>query len=243
MADISFDRPSIDSQEEEKTAHDKANKGVGEATHEKNKTEGNTTGLYNEQLNTDPTQLYKQVNSNIAKDGAQYGSLTGKDFSNTLKLSREADAYNNTRAPVHITQRLFHDPTIQQLQKPRIETEEMREMDRNRQLDLNQKQLAQALQDAVNHKDLDAYKQYYAQLYGIQLTDYDARLLMRKEERLGEMRNIFSKGLDEHSKLFNRWYTFNTWEAIYNLVGKDRTQALSLFNILFGGTALPTCLY
>ena len=114
-------------------------------------------------------------------------------------------------------------------------------MDRNRQLDLNQKQLAQALQDAVNHKDLDAYKQYYEQLYGIQLTDYEARLLMRREERFGEMHNIFNKGLDEHSKLFNRWFTFDTWQAIYNLVGGDRTKALSILQVLLpSATALPT---
>ena len=56
-------------------------------------------------------------------------------------------------------------------------------MQKSRELDLNQKRMSQALQDAVAHKDYDAYKQLFQAMYGIELSTAQAEQMIRSAAR------------------------------------------------------------
>lgn len=177
----------INSQTVDDTVGGYADSGVGSYWGENNKADEVAKGYEQEQHNTDPEYLNKWQNSDYARDGGQYGRANNRSYNTTLQLSREGDAYNNRPAPSYTNAHRVqgagagHGVTLTDasLQRPKIETEEMREMQKSRQLDLNQKQLAQSLQAAVNRKDLDAFIQLFQQRYNMNLTRYQADLAMR----------------------------------------------------------------
>lgn len=183
----SGDQPAVtNSSTVDNTVGGYANSGVSAYGDEHKKADDYAKGLYDEQLKTDPTSLNKNQNAIYSEDGGQYGRANRRSYETTLQLSREADAYNNkpTEQVLHWTpgasgQIMGGGSLVDPYNRPKIETEEMREMQKSRQLDLNQKQLAQALQDAVNHKDYNAFIQLFQQRYNMNLTRYQADLAMR----------------------------------------------------------------
>lgn len=235
-----WENPPVDNKQTMSQVEDKANKGVKEIDNATDKTQARMYGKANEQYNTPKSKLDPNAGKNIAKTGGQYGSLNGKTFSHTLNLMRQADAYNNKptenihRIGLHGVQDL--GPAYN---RPQIETEEMREMQRNRQLDLTQKTLAVQLQDAVNHKDLNAFIQLYQQLYNTEITRNQAEILMRQWTRQQEMSNILMKDITTFNAYFRRYFSEETCRYIHDLAIKRPTLARMLTQAVFDGFMPP----
>lgn len=218
---------------------DKSKKEIGESTD--TAAEG-TRGLEQQQHGTDKEYLNENQKANYAKDGGQYGRVNNRDYGTTLRLAREADAYNN-RPQAHVTSNYgIHNGGIQDMgtlmEKPKIETMETRAMDQSFNLDTNQKQLAQALQDAVNHKDLDAFQQLYKQLYGIELDRMTAEIEMTKFARQQLSLDTIRRDLDEFEAYLKRGLDAQSAATIAAIMRSDDILGAQLSAMLGGGVTL-----
>ena len=184
---------------------DKADRAIGQYNQAKDKASEGFHNIANDQYETDPTSLNKNQDAIYSEDGGQYGRANRRSYETTLQLSREADAYNNKPTE----QLSFGGPSgatgvnsttlVDPYNRPKIETEEMREMQKSRQLDLNQKQLAQDLQAAINRKDYDAFKQLYQSLTGLTLSNYQLETGMRTFQN----QQLIQQALFKDSAVFN----------------------------------------
>lgn len=200
-----------------------------------------TKGLMNEQINTPGSKLNKQgQNANNAKGGGMYGMFNNRNYGTTLKLARQADAYN--ARPIGHVERSNWKQAAQDagtlVDKPQLNTMEQRAMEQTQQLDTNQKQLAQALQAAVFAKDLDAFKSAYAQLYQVNLTDLAARNMMASMLYQQRLSNFYAKDLQRFMPMFNQWNVGQQLSALYQLSQINNPFA-SAFMTRLGFTPWP----
>lgn len=238
--DKSFSSPdtkgkALDKQTDE--ALYKSSKEIGQTT---DASSTRTEGLRDELSAYDKSKLSINHGKNIAKTGGEYGSLNNKDYSSTLRLMRRADAYNNRpqqKALMFNYGGINGPGSLTEIDKerPRLETEEMREMERNRQLDLNQKQLAQSLQDAVNHQDLELFIASYKQRFGIELDREQAELEMRKWARQQQ----YTDTIKRNWALFERDFGADTAKRLYGLVEEDPYLGGTISAVLMGQNVLP----
>ena len=196
-----------------------------------------------EVINTPGQTLNPQEDQkgNYAKTGGSKGSLTGKDFSNTLNLMRRADKYNNKPVENMIHYGSYKGSGIQNLgtgyERPKIETEEMREMERNRALDAQQKQLMVQLQDAINRKDVEAFKSAYEQIFGITLSETQIIEAMRQWTQQQQITNTATKDIASWQKKFMRSFDEETLNYLMQLSETDNQLSQLLTNAMYG---LPT---
>lgn len=196
-----------------------------------------------EAINTPGQKLNPQEDQegNYAKTGGSKGSLTGKDFSSTLNLMRRADKYNNKPVENMIHYGSYKGSGIQNLgtgyDRPKIETEEMREMERNRALDLQQKQLMVQLQDAINRKDVEAFKSAYEHIFGITLSETQIIEAMRQWTQQQQITNTATKDVTSWQKDFVRAFDMETLEYLMQLSTTDNQLSQLLANAMYG---LPT---
>lgn len=196
-----------------------------------------------EVINTPGQTLNPQEDQkgNYAKTGGSKGSLTGKDFSNTLNLMRRADKYNNKPVENMIHYGSYKGSGIQNLgtgyERPKIETEEMREMERNRALDAQQKQLMVQLQDAINRKDVEAFKSAYEQIFGITLSETQIIEAMRQWTQQQQITNTATKDIASWQKKFIRSFDEETLNYLMQLSETDNQLSQLLSNAMYG---LPT---
>ncbi len=210
--------------------------------HDANKKAADETRKYEEeQHKTDKSKLDPNANKNVAKGESQYGVFNDRDYSTTLRLAREADRYNNrpTEHVMGIGTRKTGGNKDYGLgyDRPKIQTMETRAMDQAQQLDTQQKSAAIALQDAVNRKDLEAFKMAYMQLHGIALSDRDATVAMTNMIRTSETQQILAQGMD----YFKRAFGTETGTALYNLSQSENNPMLAnmLGQIITGGVVPP----
>lgn len=210
--------------------------------HDSNKKAADETRKYEEeQHKTDKSKLDPNANKNVAKGESQYGMFNDRDYSTTLRLAREADRYNNrpTEHVMGIGTRKTGGNKDYGLgyDRPKIQTMETRAMDQAQQLDTQQKGAAIALQDAVNRKDLEAFKMAYMQLHGIALSDRDATVAMTNMIRTSETQQILAQGMD----YFKRAFGTETGTALYNLSQSENNPMLAnmLGQIITGGVVPP----
>lgn len=196
-----------------------------------------------EVINTPGQELNPQEDQkgNYAKTGGSKGSLTGKDFSSTLNLMRRVDKYNNKPVENMIHYGSYKGSGIQNLgtgyDRPKIETEEMREMERNRALDLQQKQLMVQLQDAINRKDVEAFKSAYEQIFGITLSETQIIEAMRQWTQQQQITNTATKDVASWQKKFMRSFDEETLNYLMQLSETDNQLSQLLSNAMYG---LPT---
>ena len=210
--------------------------------HDTNKKAADETRKYEEeQHKTDKSKLDPNANKNVAKGESQYDMFNNRDYSTTLRLAREADRYNN-RPAEHVmgigTRKTGGNKDYGLgYDRPKIQTMETRAMDQAQQLDTQQKSAAIALQDAVNRKDLEAFKMAYMQLYGITLSDRDATVAMTNMIRTTETQQILAQGMD----YFKRAFGTETGTALYNLSQSEDNPMLAnmLSQIITGGVVPP----
>ena len=238
-----FYKPKLVDQTARDDRQGQTDKFSGELNNAVNTADTETQGLYGEQLDTNKSRLNPWQKSNYATDGGQYGRWNNRNYARTLRLAREADAYNN--APREKVQSVgtFRTGGPRDFgyayDKPKLETMETRAMDQTVNLDTNQKQLAQSLQDAVNHKDYNAFIQAYAQRYGLVLSKEQAEVAMRQFSRQSEIQQILSKDLTQFQQEFMRGFNAETAATVYNLAGQNEKYAVLLADILLG-TATPS---
>lgn len=220
--------------------NDKKDQAVSEIKTANEKASDKTRSLEQEQYNKDKSELDENAGKNIAKGESQYGMLNNRDYSTTLRLAREADRYNNrpTEHVMGIGTRKTGGNKDYGLgyDRPKIQTMETRAMDQAQQLDTQQKNAAIALQDAVNRKDLEAFKMAYMQLHGITLSERDAIVTMTNMIRGAESQHILAQGMD----YFKRAFGTETGTALYNLSqGDDSMLANMIGQIITGGVVPP----
>lgn len=184
---------------------------------------------------TDPEKLNKNQKANYAKDGGQYDRFNNRDYSTTLRLAREADFYNN-KPQEHM---YFMGPDGPQdlgtgYERPELKTMETRAMDQSIELDTNQKKLAQELQDAVNHKDLDAFIAAWKQKYGIELDRAQAKREMRRYERQELIQDLLSKNRTKFDAEFMRGFNSVTATTLHNMLQSQPELANMLAGVLLG---------
>ena len=192
--------------ETEKEVNDKKDQAVSEINEANKKASDETRSLEQEQYNKDKSELDENAGKDIAKGESQYGMFNDRDYSTTLRLAREADRYNNIPKEhvIGIGTRKTGGNKDYGLgyDRPNVQTMETRAMDQAQQLDTQQKSAAIALQDAANHKNLEAFKMAYMQLYGITLSDRDATVAMTQMARTAETQQILSQGMDYFKRAF-----------------------------------------
>ena len=240
---VRFEEPALKNKEAEKIIEghsDKATQQISDAAEtgkEKIRKERD------EVINTPGQELNPQEDQkgNYAKTGGSKGSLTGKDFSSTLNLMRRADKYNNKPVENMIHYGSYKGSGIQNLgtgyERPNIETEEMREMERNRALDTQQKQLMVQLQDAINRKDVEAFKSAYEQIFGITLSETQIIEAMRQWTQQQQITNTATKDITSWQKKFMRSFDEETLDYLMQLSEKDNQLSQLLSNAMYG---LPT---
>lgn len=159
-----------------------------------------TRGYTQEQYDTDPTSLNKNQNANYAKDGGQFGRFNNRDYNTTLRLAREADAYNAMPVDhMFIGTRGGVQDLGTGIDKPKLETMETRAMDQAIQLDTEQKQKGIDLQAKVNAKDWEAFKDNFKQLYEANMHTMDKEQMYATEARVKQL----AQYLDKDKQLFN----------------------------------------
>lgn len=219
--------------------NDKKGQAVSEINEANKKAADETRKYEQEQYNKDKSELDPNANKNIAKGESQYGMFNDRDYSTTLRLAREADRYNNrpTEHVVGIGTRKTGGIKDYGLgyDRPKISTMETRAMDQAQQLDTQQKNAAIALQDAVNRKDLEAFKMAYMQLYGITLSERDAIVAMTNMIRGAESQQILAQGMD----YFKRAFGTETGVALYNLSQSDNTMLANMLGQIITGGVVP----
>lgn len=230
-----YSQPSIANQEATVLSKDIADNSVADVNQATEKASADTRTLSNEQFTKPGEDLNANQNANYAKDGGQYGRVNNKDYGTTLRLAREADAYNaKTRG--HIM--AIGPSGVQDLgagyTRPELNTMEQRAADQAMSLDTNQKTLAQQLQAAVNSKDLDTFKQLYQQLYNVVLTDAQASIQMRSMARGAEVSALWANNRQVFDGLFGRWLKGSIATTIYNLTSTNNEFAQYLSNALQG---------
>lgn len=221
--------------------NDKKDQAASEINEANKKASDETRNLEQEQRNRDKSEFDDNAGKNIAKGESQYGMFNNRDYSRTLRLAREADRYNNrpTEHVIGIGTRKTGGIKDYGLgyDRPKIQTMETRAMDQAQQLDTQQKSAAIALQDAVNRKDLEAFKMAYMQLYGITLSNRDATVAMTQMIRGAESQQILAQGMD----YFKRAFGTETGVALYNLSQSENNPMLAnmLGQIITGGVVPP----
>ena len=144
----------------------------------------------------DPLDLNKNQYRNYAKTDDNDDNLNNRGFNHTLSLSRQADAYNNK--PRYTNVRTTngnggHTYVDSGLERPKLETQEMRQMRTNEQLSARQRQLRQDLQHLVNRKDYDLFVAWYQQKFGLNLSLTQAEQAVISFNRTQQIANIISQ--------------------------------------------------
>lgn len=194
-----------------------------------------TDKVKQEAMDTDPTSLNPLQNNNFAMNG-RYGNLNRKSYQDTLKLSREADAYNNKPDTqiFHMGVNSAGPSEVTTVSKPKVETQEMRQMRANERLDEKQRGADIDLQSIINRKDYDAFKAAIEQKYNIQLTTQQARLEMLNFAQQERIKTI----MDKDKAYFQQQlaYSFGMAKArmLLNMVdsGQNPATTMILANML-----------
>lgn len=226
---------------ESKAYEEQGNKFTNYADGTTNKAKEDSRALEKEQHDRPKESLDPNAGKNIAQGQSQYGMINNRNYAQTLRLAREADAYNNKPQDHIVRYGSAFGSGIRDMgtgyDRPQIQTMETRAMNQAYQLDTNQKQLAQQLQDAVNHKDLNAFIQLYQQLYNITLTREEAVREFRRFERQVVIQQTMQRNMTKFNSQYGRFFSAETLEAINNLVTKGHSiYAKDLAGMLTGST-------
>lgn len=236
------DIPAFVNKDTDNKAEDYLNTGVSRTDQAGDKAISNTEKQADKVYNKNKSELDPNHGKNIAKGKGTYDMYNNRDYSTTLRLAREADAYNAKPREHIYEQNHWKAGGTQDLgtgfDKPELKTMEMRAMDQALELDTNQKKLAQALQDAANRQDLEAFQTAWKQAYGIELDKMEAEMEMSKLLRQMQMQQLFSKDRSAWSKYFERAFGLETADYIMSRVKTDPLYAAMYAQVL-GGWAAP----
>lgn len=227
---VAFGPPSIRRDEAEKNTARHLGEFEETADRYKEASKGAHKGIEQEQHNTEGTYLNRWQDADFARHGGKHGRLNNRDYGKTLALMREVDAHNSRPRVGDIGFDLAiagGRVGLEGHERPRLETEETREMERSRQLDLDRKRAAQDLQAIVDRKDYDAYKEYMKQLTGLEVSDYEARQGLARHERERHMLNV----IENDRELF-QWYSKRFGASLFAKAVEAAKNSPVMMNIL-----------
>lgn len=179
---------------------------------------------------------------NLAKNDYDDDNLNNRGFNHTLSLSRQADAYNNK--PRYTNVRTTngsggHAYVDAGLDRPKLETQEMRQMRTNEQLSARQRQLRQDLQHLVNKKDYDLFVAWYQQKYGLNLNLTQAEQSVITFNRTQQIANIIMQNHQMYTEYLRGYIGAQLAAYITSKAGKGDYIWTSLFMQAYGMTGRP----
>lgn len=241
---LDFKKPGIEDTDARDKINEKSDTAVNQITDAKGKAEAKTRKLGQEQMDTSTESLNPtgDQKKDIAKGKGWQGSINDKDYSSTLRMMRDIDKYNNRPVENMFSAGTRHTGGVKDLgkgyERPKLETMESRAVNQAIQLDTYQKQLAIQLQDAINHKDYDAFIKIYEQLFGVQLTTMQAEQVIRQWMQQQQATNIATKDISQWQQEFKRYFDVETLTAFNDLSSNgDPILAQLVTNAMYG---LPT---
>lgn len=191
-------------------AANRADMGVGYA---------NANGIVQGVKDTKGAGLNENQGANYATNGGQFGRANNKDYSTTLRLARQADAYNaKPQAEMYHAGRGGPRNMGTGYQRPSLNTQEQKAADQTLQLDTNQKMLAQQLQAAINGKDFDAFKQAVAQKFGMNMSDYQMRTMFNNMIANQQINQLFNREAQLWQRQYGMWDTADKLNLLNNMV-------------------------
>lgn len=209
---------------------------------DKDKAELDQKKVTEDALSRKGKELYEHQDVNLGKDNPQ-GNLNGLSFGRTLALSRAADRYNNkpidpvvhahlgkAGAPGTTTSR--EDPYT----RPEIETEETRQMERNRRIDEARQMLRAALQGKVDQWTYDQLSSYFGRLAEINMSDYQFRKLVNQYINQMYVANLMQKDYSVFQDQLKRFSLQADTQAIMRSM-RQNPAAANLLMLLTSGTA------
>ena len=204
-----------------------------------------TDAEYKKVKDTENTDLWPWANANIAKTGGEKGRINNLSYDKTLRLAREADAYNNAPREKAIffqsggSGQMGQLSEVDKFEKPKLQTMETRAMDQSFDLDTQQKEADIELQSAIKRKDLDAFIAAWKQKYGIVLDREQASIEMTKLMRQSQMADVVQRYFKKWGDKWQRWINTDTLAAIQDLVATNEIFAAYIGNLMTGGVS-PT---
>lgn len=233
-----YSRPSIEGTDANELTDKIKDTAQAEATANKEKAQAGSESVVNEGMAYDKNKLDSNHNNNVAKGQSQYGMYNNKDYATTLRLAREADAYNQMPREQLMSIGTRNTGGIKNLgygyEKPELQTMETRAMNQALGLDTAQKQLAQQLQAAVNANDFEMFKQLVTQKLGLELSDYEMQNLFNQYTRSLQLQNIVTKDLTEFKDEWSRHFNMASATTVYNMLLEDENWAVYASDILLG---------
>ena len=226
-----------------KTEQEGFNKDVREAG---NQAISDYEQFYKDVLGLNGEKLNETQNQNIAKQG-RYGNLNNKNFDDTLKLSREADAYNNKPVgKMHLG--ISYNPSAGQgvggfettgYDRPKIETQEMRQMRANERLDEMQRGLDVQLQHDITKLPYDYFKKTMDEKYNIRMNEAEAKRAMAQISHVSAINQAIMKNTKDFNARFNAKFGLKLGPIIADLAKTNTIQAMVFANYVLGYAALP----
>lgn len=239
-----FNKPSYYNTELLSKITDLSKNTKGKYNQNKSGVQAGTDSIGERAKNTSGESLFSDQNANIAKTGGKQGTINDKDYNTTLRLMREADAYNSMPIGQIFKNGTRNTGGTQSLgygfEKPALETMETRTMNQAMGLDTARKQAEVQLQAAIDAKDYDAFKAIIQQQLGIELSDYQAKNALDQYALQMALQDVTAKNLQEFTKEYARYFDASTAATIYNMVQSNEPWAMQLAGVLEGQVVPPS---
>ena len=202
-------RPGTVSKELEVPAQSKVDESRQQKESDRQVTEGRIRQNTDEMIKS-KGNLNENQNVNLAKNNPQ-GNLNSRSFGKTLALSRAADRYNNKPIDYITTMRggsAVNGLELSQLdpyKRPRIETEETRQMERNRRIDEARQMLRTGLQGKVDQWTYDRMLDMANQLAVLNVSDDQYRNMLNQYTTQSLVQQYITKDLGLFNDMLRRY--------------------------------------
>ena len=202
--------------------------------------------LYRGVRNTPGTELDEKYGTDFAKEG-RYGNLNNKSFDDTLRLSRQADAYNNKPiGKMHLG--ISYNPSAGQgvggfetigYERPKLETQEMRQMRANERLDEMQRGLDVQLQHNITKLPYDAFVKALDNKFGIRVSEADARRAFEQIRAVDRANQKLMKDTKDFNSRYQYKFGMAAGKVMAELAKTNTLQSIIVSNYVFGMPPIP----
>ena len=201
--------------------------------------------LYKNVRDTPGEEIDEKYGQYFAKEG-RYGNLNNKDFDETLRLSRQADAYNNEPVEkMHLG--ISYNPSAGQgvggfettgYDRPKIETQEMRQMRANERLDETQRALDIQLQHDITKLPYDYYVKSMNEKFNTRMNEAEAKRGYAQITAVNKATQTLMKDRENFNKVFNAKYGIYLGPIVAKLAEQGTLAGVIFANAALGWAAL-----
>lgn len=197
--------------------------------------------LYQGVRATPGTAIDEKYGQNFAKEG-RYGNLNNKSYEDTLRLSREADAYNNKPIEkMHLG--ISYNPSAGQgvggfettgYERPKIETQEMRQMRANERLDEIQRGLDVQLEHNITKLPYDAFVKTMDNKFDIRMNEAESRRMFEQIRAVDRANQKLMKDTKDFNKRYEAKFGVKVGQFMAQLAKTNTLQAMVFSNYVLG---------